>query len=451
MIESSAFIITEEDKIFSERIIDLIKKGKGMEAIYNLAIYFLDNYFIITPSDTEEIYIYNNGIYYPFGKEILCIKIEGMLGMFSSTSIVNEVLNRIKRRTLRNRRYLVEPKDKICLANGVLNLNDLMFVPHNPNLIFFNKVPVSYNPTTDCSKIKKFLSEVVSEQDKIILQELVGYCLYKDYSIQKAFILLGKGSNGKSTFLKLLERFLGASNVSSVSLQMLEANRFASSALFGKLANIFADLSSKSLSSTTTFKLLTGEDSIRGEKKFQNEFFFDNYAKLIFATNQVPHSEENSDAFYRRIILIDFPNQFLDEKADKFLLNKLSTNEELSGFLNFALEGLKRLLANGDFSYNKSLKEVQDLYQKLSDSVASFAFEMLETSVQDYIIKTKLYSIYCEFCRKNKYPIRPENKFHGELQKHITVEAYRPKEADDRPYCWKGIKLKGLASQTTQT
>lgn len=451
MIEQKAFTITENDKIFSQGIIDLINRGEGLEAVYKLAIYFLENYFIITPSDTEEVFIYNNGIYYPFGKEILCIKIEGMLGKYSSTSIVNEVLNRIKRRTLRNRRYLVEPKDKICLANGVLNIKDLIFVPHNPNLVFFNKIPVSYNPSLDCIKIKKFLSEVVSEQDKKILQELVGYCLYKDYSIQKAFILLGKGSNGKSTFLKLLERFLGASNVSSVSLQMLESNRFASSALFGKLANIFADLSSKALSSTTTFKLLTGEDSIRGEKKFQNEFFFDNYAKLIFATNQIPYSEESSDAFYRRIILIDFPNQFLDEKADKFLLDKLSTPEELSGFLNFGLEGLKHLLANGDFSYNKTLKEVQELYVRLSDSVAAFVIEMLEPSTESYLVKTKLYSLYCDYCRKNKYPIRPENTFHKDIQKQILIETYRPKEDDYRPYCWKGVKLKSLTSQTTQT
>src|SRR5208283_2759033 len=92
------------------------------------------------------------------------------------------------------------------------------------------------------------------------------------------------------------------------------------------------------------FKMLTGGDSIGTEKKFKDEYSFVNYAKLIFSANKPPKvTDEDSYAFWRRWILIEFPNQFGDDKKDPEILNKLTAEAELSGLLNWALEGLARL------------------------------------------------------------------------------------------------------------
>ena len=143
-----------------------------------------------------------------------------------------------------------------------------------------------------------------------MLQEIIGYCLYKGYPIQKAIMLVGSGSNGKSVFIQLLQHFLGVYHCASNSLQKLAVNRFSLSSLHGKLANLFADLSSSSLSDTSIFKMLTGGDLIQAEKKFKDEFSFTNYAKLIFSANAIPKSPDDSDAFFRRWIIIVFPFKF---------------------------------------------------------------------------------------------------------------------------------------------
>jgi len=182
--------------------------------------------------------------------------------------------------------------------------------------------------------------------------EMFGYCLYKDYPFAKAFMLIGSGANGKSTLMKLLEKFLGEDNIATPSLQDLLRDKFAKVELFGKLANIHADLSSEKLENTGTFKMLTGGDTVYGQKKFKDPIKFKNHAKLIYSANELPRTDDRTDAFFRRWIVIDFPNQFTsnDEFTNPDLPYSIIDEEEMSGLLNWALDGLERILDQGGFS-----------------------------------------------------------------------------------------------------
>ncbi|AJF63101.1 MAG: Phage/plasmid primase, P4 family [archaeon GW2011_AR20] len=422
-----------------------LERGTKQEGIFELTQYFLRDYKIITISDIDEIFIYNNGVYEGNGEKVISRNIQEILEELSSIHVVNEILGHIKRTTYRKREQLEEPKNKLCLENGVLNLDKLKIEEHTSEIIFFNKLSVKYDEKADCIKIKKFLNEIVPESDVSILQEAVGYCLLKDYFIHKAFMLEGGGANGKSTFINLLKCFLGKKNCAAVPLQQLEINRFALSSLFGKLANLFADLPDRALRDTSFFKMLVGEDLIPGERKFKDQFFFNNYAKQIFSCNRIPRSPDDSDAFFRRWVIIRFPNQFLNNQADKRLLTKLTSQEELSGFLNFAIGGLKRLLDQGDFSNSKSINEIREQYTRMSDSVGTFIMDCILTSPEDYEQKKTLYTSYCDYCRSMNYPIFPENTFHRELQKSLRVEDYYPsliiEGKQQRVKCWRGIKF----------
>lgn len=415
------------------------------ERIILLVDYFLKEYAIITFSDTDEIFIYNEGVYWSHGDKRISKEIQKLIPQFVVTHIVNEVMGQIKRTTYKEREDIKEPIDKLCLKNGILNLTTLEIEPHSPDLIFFNRINVTYDIEKTCPKILKFLKEVVSEVDLVILQEFMGYCLYKRYFIHKALMLVGSGANGKSTLIRLLKEFLGQENCSSIPLQQLENNRFALSTLFGKLSNIFADLPARALRETSIFKMLTGEDLIPAEKKFKDHFFFDNYAKMIFSANQIPRSPDDSDAFFRRWIIINFPNQFLNEKADKNLIRKITTSEELSGFLNFAIKGLKRLISKGDFSNSKTIQQVRETYIRQSDSVGAFIMDCVLISSEDFIPKKEVYTFYCDYCRTKDYPIVPENTFHRQLQTQIRVEDYRPlleiEDKKQRIQSWRGIKV----------
>src|SRR3989344_427922 len=426
-----------------EKIVILDENGKVLP--FNVAQYITQEHYIITFEDTEEIFIYNEGYYQKGGEKHLHKFLQNLLKDKLSNHIVNEILGHVKRSTYHSRESATEPKDKICLANGVLDINTLTVEPHSPNMVFLNRLPFAYNKNANCPCIKKFLFEVVREEDLLVLQEFAGYCLWKKYHIQKMFLLIGGGSNGKSTFLSLLRSFLGPENCAAIPLQHMTMDRFSVAHLFGKLVNIFADLSAKALNETSILKMLTGDDLIPAQKKFKDAFFFINHAKQIFSCNKVPRSPDDTDAFFRRWVMINFPYQFLGKKADKDLIKKLTTPEELSGFFNFALEGLKRLLENGDFSLNKAVEEVREQYIRESDSVAAFVMDCIELQSNGYIPKKKLYTHYADYCRERNYPAVAENAFHRELQFKIRVDDYRPAAREgtrDRTPCWKGITIK---------
>ena len=117
------------------------------------------------------------------------------------------------------------------------------------------------------SRFFKFVKEIVAEKDVILLQEISGYLLSRDTSQKKAFMFLGGGDNGKSAFLSFIRTFLKDSNVSSISLNQLEEDRFSAIELFGKIVNINADLGTSDLIETSRFKQLTGGEAITADRK----------------------------------------------------------------------------------------------------------------------------------------------------------------------------------------
>jgi putative DNA primase/helicase len=196
-------------------------------------------------------------------------------------------------------------------------------------------------------------------------------------------MLYGVGSNGKSVFLALLEYLVDEENVSAESLQRLESDKYRTAKLYGKRVNIYGDIPNTKMNKSEIFKKLTsGMDLIDAENKYQDPFKFHNTAKLVFSANVLPEGTQDK-AFYRRWVLINFPNNFEGENADKLLLTTLQTPEELSVFLNLALEGLKRLRENDKFSNEKSIASTQKEYEFNSNPIASFMDERTQISDED--------------------------------------------------------------------
>ena len=107
-------------------------------------------------------------------------------------------------------------------------------------------------------------------------------------------------------FWELFEQFLGDQNVSHASIQELNNARFAIADLHGKLANVCADLKAEKLTSTGTFKILVSGDTIRAQKKHGQPFDFRNIAKLIFSANEIPESNDQTYAYFKRWIVLLF-------------------------------------------------------------------------------------------------------------------------------------------------
>ena len=395
----------------------------------------------ITLIDTKEIYVFQDGYYQRHGEQLIESLCEKNLGKEYRKHRASEVVEYIRASTYTERENA--PVNLIALKNGVYDLETDELRLHDRKHQFFSIIPVDYDPEAECPKIKKFLTEITASQEDVqILEEVIGYCLFRDYRFHKVLILVGSGANGKSTFLTLLKTLLGFKNVSGRSLQELEENKFAKADLFGRLANICADLPDRPLYRTSIFKILTGQDIITAEKKFRESFNFVNYAKLLFSTNKIPEAYDDSSAFFRRWIIMVFPNVFTGDKCNPKILEELMTPEELSGLLNLALQGLKRLLENSMFSYSQTIDQIREEYKRKSSPVASFVMDIIIVDSENWIEKKELYLIFSEYCRDKKIPVVSQDTFFKSLPRYASVRDFRARLGDRRYRAIKGIRIK---------
>lgn len=404
--------LTEEEELEILRAncldIEYTKSGqikKVNVSVSKVAYYLLNKYDFKTIFETksEKIYLFSEGIYVKDGRETIQTQTEKILGQYCTNHYISEIVEKIKRKTaIPREKFENVIEELICLENGVLNLKTGKFEEHNPDYYFKVKLPIEYNSKADCPKIKNFFEETLYPDDVKVIQEWFGYCLYRRYFIKKAMISFGITDTGKSVMLNLLSRWLGENNISGLSLQRISSgDKFRLVSLFNKYSNVFDDLTSEDMIAGG-FKIATGGGNITAEHKFGDQFLFRTYAKLIFAGNKIPAIKEidsEDSAYYDRWLPIPFDNQIPKSKQDKFLIDKLTTKKELSGLLNYALKGLKRLLENGQFSYKKDWKEIKQIMERHSNSLSAFCQDVLIEKQGNKISGEIMYEIYCAYVK----------------------------------------------------
>lgn len=396
----------------TQNTIEQDQEEEGLRSLYltdksigsqGIADYLIDRYQLKTIGEkSREIYLYENGIYVP-GVNSIRSEIQRILKSLVSKHYKNEIIEKIKDSTTMDRKDFKVSRELINLENEVIDIKTSKIGAHNPKNLFFHRIPVSFVKDADCPMIKKFLLEVLDKQDVPIIQEWFGYILYRAYFIKKAIIFVGEGDTGKTTLLRLFERFIGKENVSGVSLQKVTSDKFAAAHFYNKHINIYDDLSFKDISDNGAFKIATGGGSITGEYKFGDQFQFENYAKLTFACNKIPDVKDPNDAaYFGRWIIIHFRNEVA--APDKFLIDKISTPEELSGLLNFALVGLRRLLENQMFSYAKAPHEIKKEMQRSGSVIAQFVHDCLKEATGEWISKTDMHEAFIRYARSKNLP-----------------------------------------------
>jgi putative DNA primase/helicase len=462
--EDTGEVLTVQDDsiVKDERI------GKRRVKLDKLAEYIMAKYTFKTIRNSsrdgnDEILVYDAvcGVYREKGESIIREAIEEILteyGMAEQATKYNvsEVIGHIRRRTYIDRTELNRNRNLVNVQNGLLNLTKVLrgepdpLETHTSQNLYTIQFPVKYDPKATCPRISKFLHEVVAEEDVPLIEEIFGWCLILDYRFQKGILFVGEGWNGKSTLLNLIKEFLGSENCSAQSLQAVCSDRFALAELYGKLANVCADLSRATISDVGKFKQLTGGDTVPAQRKFGAPFTFVSFAKLLFSANTPPPIYDDTVAMWRRIMIINFPNQFLGDKDVKGLIYKLTTQSELSGLLNLALAGLRRLMQQQDFSYSRSLDETREDYVKRSNPLQAFVEECCILGMEDATVdgthvfmneppaipKEELYQHYLAYCRGNK--LTPEGK--KSFGRHLKALCKR--DIRERKAGWVGISIK---------
>jgi putative DNA primase/helicase len=398
-----------------------------------LAEHILEKENIITFKDTDEIYCFNkeSGLYEAANTELNSI-IQYVGGTKVKTHFVNEVKDSIRRQTYFEREKVAEDNNEIPLENGIYNIKDKKFYEYRPDKIFLTKHPIKWTnqELLQENPIDTFLEQITENQeDLLLLKEIAGYCFYRKMPFQNFFILVGKGSNGKSVYLNLLNKMIGKENTSSRSLHELGDGGFNLISLYNKQANITNELPKKALTDAGVIKQLTGGDIIEANQKFKNSIKFVNFAKLISACNEVPETPDMSDGFFRRAIIINFPNNF-EGKEDRNLLEKLIKPEFLLDFFKKSIDAFLEAVKDNQLIRNESSEEKREKYLVYSNSAISFCHKHLEYDPENHIETDDIFQKYLQFCNTKRVPSKDERMFFKSLYQYFGHKAYKKRKRE---------------------
>jgi len=451
--------LTTNEQILKTQVWEKLLDKKRETATELMTNYIEENNYIYTIRDDEksEVWIYEKGIYIPQGKTYIKEFSRKILTTAYTTHIINQIIQKIEADTYINQEdffgNIIE--NKICVENGILNLTKRELEEFDPDTFFFTKIPITYEPNAVCPNIETHFKTILKkEEDSEVMFELFGFLLWKNYFIEKGIMFIGNGRNGKGKTIELMKRFIGIENSSSIPLQQFETDMYSSGELFNKLANLSGDLDSKALNHTGMFKTLTGRDLISASRKFLTRVKFTNFAKMVFACNQLPKTHDISTAFWNRWVLFEFPYSFLSEEEinslnedekknvklrDTNIIDKLSNPEELSGLLNRSLDGLQRLLTQKDFSHSQGVKEIKDMWIRKSDSFFAFCLDFIEDAEEVKIEKKVLRKAYVRFCKNHKIKPLSDKAIRETLFENFAVSEERNSSTGER--YWDGIRF----------
>lgn len=360
----------------------------------------------------NQLHIYQNGIY-----------VEGEnLGTVIRENIPNIKKNQ-KAEVFDCLRDITECKTQadaryIAFRNGVLDIVTGQMQPFSPELVITNQIPWDYNPEAYSELADDTLNKLACGDQPIraLLEECIGYCFYRANDYKKSFMLTGKGNNGKSTFLDCVKSILGDGNISALDLKEL-GDRFSTSMMFGKLANIGDDIGDDFLqgSQVATFKKVVSGNRIKAERKGQDPFEFNPYVKLLFSANDIPRMKDKTGAVLNRLVIIPFNARFtkylpsgeIDPDYNPKIKYQLVEQSSVEYLIRVGVEGLKRIIENQGFSKSDATEQMAEEYDLMNNPIKGFFAEQEEgyifrETVQDIFTR---YQLYCNDCG-----IKPETK-----------------------------------------
>jgi putative DNA primase/helicase len=284
------------------------------------------------------------------------------------------------------------------------------------------QLPYKYDSSAKCPLFLKFLGEVLPDESaQQILAEYLGYLFIrngnKSIKAEKMLVLFGSGANGKSVVFEIILALLGRENVSNYSLTSLtDTNGYYRAQISSKLVNYGSEIGGK-LEADMLKKMASGEP-IEARQPYGRPLLLHEYAKLIFNCNQLPKDVEQTDAYFRRFLILPFNVTIEEENQDKLLANKI-VDSELPGILNWVLEGLKRLLSQGKFTKCKISDDMLSRYKIESDSVQLFLeeFNIQRTSdLNEYKPIMLVYRAYKEYCVEYGFKFVNQKNFKNRLE-----------------------------------
>lgn len=455
--------IIKEEQTRNRLMEEIASSGKPQQATEKISIAdinpvkvakeIMSKYNFVRDKNTKLLWVYNEitGIYTENSEDVINGEIVKLLDDFARSHHANDVYFYIYNSAPIEK---MNPKPEwLGVENGILNVftRELRTNGDRKELYVTAKIPIKYDDKAECPKIQKFLSEILDEPKRKIAQEFIGYCLLRDHRYKKAYIANGPTDTGKTVHQNLNTALIGEENITNQTIQNINHNRFSTAELFNKMANFCDDMPSGIVKVTGNFKMATGNGRLGAERKGKDPFNFHSYAKFWLNCNQLPpvSKSEDTDAYYNRLIIVDYVNRFTKElgNVNPNLTYELTTPEELSGYLNYALDGLERLIKNKRFSETMSKEDIRSYYIKRTNSAQYFIENYIETTDEysDLIFHEDLFREAVKICHQENLSVPKKAELTEAM--HQNCSGAQPTKARKDPKkssidAWRYIKLK---------
>ena len=311
----------------------------------------------------------------------------------------------------------------IAFKNGVYDMETGSFEDFSPEKIMTNMIPWNYNPSAYYDVTDRTLDKISCHDPNVraLLEEAVGYCFYRRNELRKSFILIGDKANGKSTYLDMIKTLLGPVNVCALDLKEL-GDRFKTSLIAGRLANIGDDIGSEFIPDPAIFKKLVSGDPVNAERKGQDPFDFTPYAKLLFSANDIPRIKDKSGAVLSRLVIVPFDATFSknDPDFDPYIKYKLRRRESMEYLINLALAGLRRVLENNSFTTSSRVAKQIEEYEENNNPILQFFKEKKLEDFENQPTKD-VFRDYNGFCHANGFTPLSNVEFAKQLKKRFGL------------------------------
>lgn len=315
----------------------------------------------------------------------------------------------------------------IAFRNGILDIQTEELKPFSPDHLITNMIGWDYNPNAYAEIVDHTLNKLACQDSEIraLLEEIIGYCFYRRNELGKAFILTGDKSNGKSTYLYMIQMLLGDENIAALDLNEL-GDKFKTAELFGKLANIGDDIGDEFIPDASVFKKLVTGDRKSVERKGEDPFEFNNYSKMLFSANKIPRMKDQTGAVRRRMIIIPFNARFSVEDPDfrPYIKYELIKPDCMEYLINLGIQGLKRVLENQMFTSSAKVEKELEEFDKDNNPILLFIEENGLDTIDNEPQK-KVYAEYSKFCFENNLKPLSATMLRKQIESNFDFELVR--------------------------
>lgn len=395
---------------------------KGNNFLFDkFATYIKNNNHIIRING--QLHLFKDGVYVSGQEEIEAVMIKHISSL--SNAKRSEVLKYLNLLLLENTEMAAP--NMIAFRNGIYDLETDSLKPFSPDIVITNRIPWDYNPTAYSELADKTLDKIACHDAEIrtILEECIGSCFYRSNTLGggKAFILTGEGSNGKSTFIAMIQHLLNEENITALDLKELD-QKFQNAALFGKLANLGDDISDEFIVNASFFKKLVTGERVQVQNKGEKPFEFNNYAKFLFSANNIPRIKDKTGAVLRRLLIVPFDAEFSknDPDYDSSIKYKLQEPEVMEYLIVLGIKALKNIIEKQGFTESARVQGQLKEYEETNNPIIGFFDEM---QIEEFQIENeqsdKVYKRYKEYCLANNFNPMSKAEFSKQLCRKLGM------------------------------